>query len=267
VKRERELPLLGVGLGFGPFVDAPGQALAVSQLVGRMQFVWTRDAEAASFARSAGCNAVVEGSDLCFLTSFQSIEVPAPDFRERASGPRLGIVLRAWDYGRRGDGEVRRWIEVAHRCKEVGIESEFFLFSATRDVVAHRELKEAGEHVNWWDPENMTVMEFSRLIGRCDLILTSRFHGAIFALLMNKPFLAISIEPKLRIAADLLGGTEFLVDPLTDPLTVSRKIVEMMARLPALGVTAARVCAEQTRRADSASVEFATALRLVRSKQ
>jgi polysaccharide pyruvyl transferase WcaK-like protein len=49
-------------------------------------------------------------------------------------------------------------------------------------------------------------------MSKLDFIITCRFHGAIFAHMMNIPFIAISHHPKVRSLMVDLGLTDFCLD-------------------------------------------------------
>ena len=49
------------------------------------------------------------------------------------------------------------------------------------------------------DPNNDNINDFIAKHYNFDLVITARFHGAVFASLIGKPFITIGIEPKLEM--------------------------------------------------------------------
>lgn len=211
--RDRQTPVIGIGLGIGPFVPGTTAAeTAVAELVRRMKMVWVRDVVAAAFCRQHAVDTSVAGADLCFTTAFRDtvrfVDRPPP----AAYGPsqRVGIVLRDWfDLG--PDFFVRM-IAVAGQLRDRGIEVRFLSF-APSDRAYLSALSAAGEEVLAWHAGYASIEIFWAEIAAHDLLVTSRFHGAIFALLSGRPFIAINIEPKLESLASMVPELSNLLLP------------------------------------------------------
>lgn len=259
LRLEARMPVMGVGLGFGPFVGNPAAEESARRLAGRMRFLWVRDRFAAKFARDSGCKAVAEGADLCFLRGFRKENV-----LHAAQGTvpgRVGIVLRDWPYGEPACGLVAHWRNVARQARAAGMEVLFLSFSPASDGEIVRRLETAGEAVLEWRPDRMTVAEFCAELDRCAFFVTSRFHAAVFALLLGKPFVAIGIEPKLVMVADLLGAADHLAEPDESPEQIVSRMVRVLARMPEERALAAAVRDQQSSLAEAARQQFIEALR------
>jgi polysaccharide pyruvyl transferase WcaK-like protein len=83
-------------------------------------------------------------------------------------------------------------------------------------------------------PRISTLDELIETMSRLDFIITCRFHGAVFAHLMNIPFIAISHHPKVRSLMVDLGLADFClnIDDFDEQV---------------LGATFARLVRERTR--------------------
>jgi polysaccharide pyruvyl transferase WcaK-like protein len=220
-RRDRQTPTIAIGLGIGPFaLGATAAEVAVAELVRRMKMVWVRDAASEAFCHRHGVETSVAGADLCFTEAFSAtvrfVQTPPPGVY--GAPPRVGIVLRDWpdlapDF-------FERLIEVARRLRSRGIEVRFLSF-APSDRAYLNALSAAGEDVLAWHAGYGPIETFWEEIAAHDLLLTSRFHGAIFAVLSGRPFLALNIEPKLASLAAI-------VPELTDLLLPSDASVDEM---------------------------------------
>lgn len=224
-RRDLQTPAIAIGLGIGPFASGAGAAeAAVAGLVRRMKMAWVRDGASREFCRRHGIPACVAGADLCFTAAFASaLGVCLPfEGMARPDRKKVGIVLRDWSG--LPAGFFGRMIEVAAGLRAANIDVQFFSF-CPGDVAYLAALADAGETVLAWDSERGPVEVFWSAIADCDLVLTSRFHGAIFALLSARPFLAITIEPKLEGLAEMVPGVP---DVLVAP---DEKFDEILARI------------------------------------
>ena len=79
----------------------------------------------------------------------------------------------------------------------------FFSFADYADQECCRYLSSHNLKVNQWNPDQMTIDSYLSELQRYDLFVTARYHGAVVASLMKKPFITIGIEPKLEMIADL----------------------------------------------------------------
>ena len=56
----------------------------------------------------------------------------------------------------------------------------------------------------------MTFENFYIRLSQFDLVITARFHGAVFASMMNIPFITIEVEQKLRMIAENYSGGAYV---------------------------------------------------------
>lgn len=245
--QNRRISKIAIGIGVGPF----GNSVAAEQAVGllrQMDLVWVRDASSEDFCRSNSIPNLVTSSDLCFTEAFTQITTPPLDRKPSEGRPRkIGIILRDWPAL---DADFfQRQVALARKLRVSGHEVRFLGLSEHD----HRYLTETaalGETVSVWDAKTVQLEDFWAIIAEQDLVVTSRFHGAIFALLSTTPFIAIEIEPKLSNLRDMVPelGT-FAIDPSTDVDTMHHAVETLLAQreevLPALD----RALTEQRTRA------------------
>jgi polysaccharide pyruvyl transferase WcaK-like protein len=79
-----------------------------------------------------------------------------------------------------------------------------------------------------YEPVNSADELFSA-IARMDYVVTCRFHGVVFALLLNKPVLAISHHPKVAELMRVLGLSRYCVDMRNfDPENLFEKFLSLV---------------------------------------
>jgi polysaccharide pyruvyl transferase WcaK-like protein len=112
------------------------------------------------------------------------------------------MVLRDW--AGQDDGFFDAFVQVARRVRQAGVEVRFFSFSPG-DLRMRADLARAGEACSAWECGADRFDAYRSELADMDLIVTSRFHGAVFATLHETPFLAIALEPKLAQVRDWAG--------------------------------------------------------------
>ncbi|MBD0413472.1 polysaccharide pyruvyl transferase family protein [Oryzicola mucosus] len=212
--RLQHVPKIAIGIGVGPFNDAASAEVAAA-LLRRMAFVWVRDALSEEFCRSNGVENLVVSADLCFTDAFAGM-VHRPRDRRQTGGQasRVGIILRDW--GTLDARFFQRQIAAAQKLRTLGHKVQFLALSP-HDEMYLSEMAAANEEVHVWNAEEDKLERFWEVIGNQDLVITSRFHGAIFSLLSRTPFIAIEIEPKLRNLRTVVPElAAFAVSPSVD---------------------------------------------------
>lgn len=254
IRRTAALPVFSVGVGFGPFSGDDSAEQSASEIVRRMNFVWARDPGSASFAQNAGCKKVVLGADLCFLQEFSKRYVRKSSLKkERAS---VGIVLRNWPYANTELSNVARWKQLAKLCRQENVSPQFFAFSKDADRATISALTDFGEEVCIWDPSSMRIEDFCSKLDECTILLTSRYHGAIFSMLLDKPFIAIGIEPKLENIGASIDRDLFLLEIEESVESILDRILVMLANLTHATSLAIRAKEANILLTGSAKLEF-----------
>jgi polysaccharide pyruvyl transferase WcaK-like protein len=88
-------------------------------------------------------------------------------------------------------------------------------------------------HHNVATPEYQSVRSIDELLSRMstvDYVVTCRFHGVVFAHLLNKPVLALSHHPKVMTLMNDLGLSKYCVDIRTfDPALLADTFASLVA--------------------------------------
>jgi len=113
--------------------------------------------------------------------------------------------------------------------RNIGYRVTFISFSKDYDQCWIDKLINNKENYACWDPDLMCVDDFFKLLSGYDIIITARYHGAVFASLLSRPFICIEIEQKLSLVADIYKGGGFLWRQPFNPqecVQLTKQIVE-----------------------------------------
>lgn len=189
-----------IGIGFGPFengYEPPG----LSANIQSCDFLSVRDAWSYQFCRDAGSDHVELGVDLAFSSDFVNRirRLVGESSLTAASGNselrKFCFVLRDWTLGSAQQTYLEPSIAVAAELAREGHQIDFVIFS--RDPQLDRSRLEKIGRVVAWSAEAMIVEEFISAMARYDVIVTARFHGAVFGFILNRPVVGICIDPKI----------------------------------------------------------------------
>lgn len=198
-------PVVGMGIGLGPFDGDPRILRRARAIASRMNYVAVRDVRSYELCRQWGCNHAKLRSDLCYVPEFWRPLRADVSSAEHGGSTRVGVIVRDWPHTAEGDAYVPALLEVVARLRSSGRQVEFISFSQGDHAWIQR-LRARNEPVAVWDPETDTVGSFLKRLARFDVIVTARYHGAVFASLLNKPVVCIGVEPKLELVANLFGN-------------------------------------------------------------
>lgn len=197
---------IGIGIGVGEFTKSSKVFSFNIVILAGYNHLFVRDSE--SYHQSLRYlkeSSVKKGADLAFATDFWRRGIPS----SKASDSRsLGIVLRRWD---RDHDHIKKIKEIA-----LGLKSKYkityFFFDKSYDEPVLDLFQ--NEITKIWDPFDLRFEEFTKDLAAQDLIITSRFHGALIAAAFNIPSIAIAIEPKLKSVTDILPSTRIIDLPI-----------------------------------------------------
>lgn len=211
-----------LNLGVGPLSSTAGKLLSV-QALKQADYVSFRDEKSQKLARSSGFT----GKSYVFPDNVYGLDNNLATSAESQRAKELIVGFAPVPYG---DPQlhpnekdrvvydtflskctsIHEWLS-ANRYSvwlfgtDVGVDPPVNkqLLSAVRDQNKGGSLKD-------YNPQ--TVQEVLELMSRMDYIITCRFHGVIFAHLLNKPVVAIAHHPKVITLMNELGLGDYCVD-------------------------------------------------------
>jgi polysaccharide pyruvyl transferase WcaK-like protein len=190
-----------LGVGIGPFAG-PEHAQSAARRLRSMDFVAVRDDVSRSYCEEWGIRDVVAGADLCFVASDPLVNSRAGAGRKLS----VGVVIRDWPHDVAGAAYVEPTRKAVAALRDEGHRIEYVSFAPHKDTEWLRSLRNDREKFVAWNPTMHSVQEFARSLAGYDCVISARYHGAIFAALGGVPVICVEIEPKMRIAAETVGG-------------------------------------------------------------
>jgi len=211
-----------VNVGAGPLTHFLSKRFAKSALRAA-DYVSFRDHESRALAREIG----FAGKSEVFPDTVYSLEVPSLDRRsaKRSDQPIVGIAPMPYCDPRLMPGTTKQMVYgnfisklaifasgLARDCYGIAL----FGSDIGVDPLAIEDLRLALQDHNGISalqiPTVGSVQQLLQTMAGMDYIVTCRFHGVVFAHLLNKPVLAISHHPKVATLMKDLGLSDYCVD-------------------------------------------------------
>lgn len=185
---------IAIGLGLGPF-EVEGSDKIVGKELSNFEMIYSRDDFSHKICMKYGIPSTLS-ADICFSKYFRSTY----SFEHKKSDGKkfkVGVILRDWNQN--GIGEIINakmisWINANKDIYEITI----FLFSSIKDKSLTKILKtETTIPLMIWDPYINNSTDYLKIFSEMDLLITTRFHAAVFGANFNIPTICLGIDPKL----------------------------------------------------------------------
>ena len=194
-----------LGIGVGPFIEDCEKEKKVRALFLKMNYVAVRDRFSYELCSKWGVENLFLRADLCYLSNLWTSALARScdeDNSRRISN--VGVIVRDWMHTFQGGAYGKSLMQLVEELRSEGKNVQFISFSR-RDRDWTQRLIAEGEQLLAWDPQSHTIPEFLEILSGFDVYITARFHGAVFASLLNRPVICIEVEVKLRLVSDLFG--------------------------------------------------------------
>ena len=112
----------------------------------------------------------------------------------------------------------------------MGFIIKFFSFDSFADKNFIEKFS-AENSLDIWNPFSQTISSFLEKISVCQLVITSRAHGAIVSACLGIPSVCFEIEPKLVHISNLLSDSSVLVGNNTDASSMVHVITTQFKNL------------------------------------
>ena len=215
--RLRRRPTIGVGLGAGPLRSRVGRAAAVGGLGGALRVV-ARDGPSADVMLRAGLRPQ-RGADLVFL-----LEPPRVETRDeiivstRPKFARGGLVPGRMRTRQPDEDPFARSmaLQLGSLARVSGSTIAFLSMEPARDDPLHEAIAARldVEH-RWVRPRPSEVLA---TVAGARLVIASRFHAGVAAVLGRRPTVMLGYAPKVQALAQDVGRGVRLVDHATSAL-------------------------------------------------
>lgn len=204
----RESRKIALGIGLGPFLDSKVENNVRNRLL-NFEEVVCRDFKSMEYCRKWGVNSTLS-ADLC-LSDLYSQNYSQYHTLSKSPKKIIGVVIRDWIQNGNGDiinGKIFDLIK-DNKCYTFKI----FIFSRKKDAELVSRINQLEtfqkENIHIWNPEKSTFKKYLKIFNLCDLVITSRYHAAIFALNYGIPTICLAIDPKLKFITEEVEGFSY----------------------------------------------------------
>ena len=196
--------LIGLGIGFGPFLKDSKIQINTEQLIQNMEVLYVRDKLSYDFASQHNNNTYLY-SDICYLADIM-------DFSKSKKNPNtirsIGIIIRDWEHDDAGNKYYKKLQVQIQELRKDGYLVQYILFKEEDYWIKY--LNENNEQYIIWQPNEQSIENFVEVLGTFDLFISARFHGVIFGALLGIPSISIEVEQKLALVSRMIYGNELV---------------------------------------------------------
>ncbi len=193
-----------IGIGVGPFMSKNSKIEnKTADLFRRSKYLSVRDEFSYAKCKEWGAHNFVQSPDLCYIMDISKYQM------NRVSVRKIAVIVRDWNHTGASEyyDKVSSFVE-EYRIK--GYEVQYISLDKKSDKFWTKFLNAKNENFIQWDSDKMTFENFYEKLSQFDLVITARFHGAVFASMMNIPFITIEVEQKLRMIAEKYSGGAYV---------------------------------------------------------
>lgn len=211
---------IGIGIGFGTYTSSSRKFLYDAVILGRLNWLSVRDDDSRKNALRVGVSCPIGvHADLAFSPSLWEGKLTA---RQRA----IGVVLRDWPFD--SHQHVVLIKQILHEFPEY--EFRFFSFDPSHDQFFIGTF--GGSYtMHKWDAGVTDLRAYSNKLAECQLLITSRAHGAIIGACLGVPSVCLAIEPKLERVAEMLSESSMVLSPLLPMAQFKTSIHQFLSTL------------------------------------
>lgn len=194
-----------VGVGVGPFdIENSTIERKTGELFAKAEFVGVRDEFALKKSKEWGVKKPILSPDICYSFNSHFLDSYTNEANEIK---KIGVIVRDWNYANGGGEYYEKLQQATEKLKKDGYEIKYILFDAESDSYWYSKKDKLDMII--WNPEKDKFDSFLEEISKCDLFITARFHGAIFASLLNTPFITIEVEQKLKFISETYSESSY----------------------------------------------------------
>ena len=225
--RVRGSKLLFVSVGAGPIAH-PLSRWIVKAALSLADYRSYRDEFSQRYLESIGFNSSQDRvcPDLAFSLATSEI-LPSPDARRNANGRVVGLGLMEY-YGQRrspeeGERIYQRYVErvagFAAWLLEHGYTVRLLVGDLSYDKRVKADVRRLLEDKGWGrDTERIidepisSAEDLYAQLARTDMVVATRFHNVLLALMLNRPVIALSYHEKMRSLMAGMGLAQYCQD-------------------------------------------------------
>lgn len=215
---------LGWGIGIGSYTASSQKFFADVVSLSRYDFLLLRDQESLRQIKKHKFKfPAYLATDIAFLYDYWRDE----EFIKNDSTRQIGFILRDWEY--ESNAYLETFALVANQLKHEGYHIHFFSFDQAADQYCKKRFSNEFPF-HEWSPSTGRLNSYLQNLANCNLVVTSRAHGAILSACLGVPSVCIGIEPKLEKIARMLKNSASLISQPFEKEAVLSLIRESLNR-------------------------------------
>ncbi len=197
----------GIGLGIGPYFNKESLILH-KQLISSFDFLGVRDKKSFDIAKAMGIKNLYLSNDLSI--GYKNLS----DEDIIVSSNEIIICPRSYHHKPAFEKHLVELIKFAEYLEENNFKTHWiFLQEDTAELM--RKLNGKFK-ITIWNPLNMSILSFIELFKNGQVVFSSRMHSLFIAGLVDTPFVAVKLHPKLKFASELFYENPEIINPIDD---------------------------------------------------
>ncbi len=211
---------IGIGIGFGTYTSSSRKFLYDTLILGKLNWLSVRDDDSRRNALRIGVSCPIGvHADLAFSPSLWEGNLLT---RRHA----IGVVLRDWPLD-----SHQHVILIKQLLQEFSeYEFRFFSFDPSHDRF-YIGTFEGSYIIHKWNAGVTDLRIYFNKLAECQLLITSRAHGAIIGACLGVPSVCLAIEPKLERVSEMLSESSMILSPLLPMAQVKSSIHQFVTTL------------------------------------
>jgi polysaccharide pyruvyl transferase WcaK-like protein len=177
--------------GLGPFKSNSQIKKNALDRMSNSEFLYLRDMKSVDYCSEAKIESNLT-VDMCFSKSITC---------QVTKNGKVAVILRDWSFS-----DSKYTIDKIYDEIKSIANYDVDIITFGKDPLTKRFASDNNMSLVSWDPELMTIDEFIKTLASYNIIISSRYHGIIYSILLNVPIIALPIENKLTQAAKELEG-------------------------------------------------------------
>lgn len=202
-----------LGIGFGPFHDKESRSYHdFLNVLNNSDYIFIRDNKSYSYIPEEYKKKVELGIDICYNSLFFN-EISKIKNDVSPDEKKVGVIIRDWVYDNIDQNLIYdNLIKYIEKNKEDSFEIIFLCEQLDNKLYKYFSHLPNVTTLSW-NPQKFELLDFFKTLNTYKLVITSRFHGALFSAIMNIPFITIEIEPKLQIPNSMYDNKDIIQSP------------------------------------------------------
>ncbi|RPD91721.1 polysaccharide pyruvyl transferase family protein [Aureibaculum marinum] len=197
----------GIGIGIGPYFNSRSLILH-KQILSSFQILGVRDNKSFEYAKEMNIKNLYLSNDL----SIGYEKLPEDDLIDLSN--EIIICPRSYHHKPEYEKHLNELIKFAEFLEENAFKTHWVFLQEDKEDLMKKITSSFKTTV--WNPSKMSILSFISIFNNAEVVFSSRMHSLFIAGLVNTPFVAIELHPKLKYASELFYKNPIVISPLED---------------------------------------------------